>query len=130
MPTFQFNKLVRDNIAEWHRESGHEPTVTILQGKDLKAALCDKLHEEADEVHAAATRDELVEEIADVQQVIDDLLMHNKISLAELKAVQTKKREKKGGFTKGIYIENVYMPNDHDKWAAYCRKNPEKYPES
>jgi phosphoribosyl-ATP pyrophosphohydrolase len=62
-----------------------------LQNRELQAALCDKLHEEADEVHAAATRDELVEEIADVQQVIDDLLMHSKISLADLKAVQTKK---------------------------------------
>lgn len=129
MPTFQFKKLVRDNIAQWHVESGHEPTVIVLQNRELQVALCDKLHEEADEVHSAATREELIEEIADVQQIIDDLLVHSDISVAELKAVQTVKRERKGGFSKGIYIEKVYMPNDDDKWAAYCRKNPEKYPE-
>ena len=101
----------------------------VLKGRELQVALCNKLHEEADEVHAAATKEELIEEIADVQQIIDDLLMHSDISVADLKVVQTAKREKKGGFSKGIYIEKVYMPNDDDKWAAYCRKNPEKYPE-
>ena len=129
MPTFQFKKLVRDNIADWHTEAGHEPTVAVLKGRELQVALCNKLHEEADEVHAAATKEELIEEIADVQQIIDDLLMHSDISVADLKVVQTAKREKKGGFSKGIYIEKGYMPNDDDKWAAYCRKNPEKYPE-
>lgn len=121
--------MLKYNIADWHTEAGHEPTVAVLKGRELQVALCNKLHEEADEVHAAATKEELIEEIADVQQIIDDLLMYSDISVADLKAVQTAKREKKGGFSKGIYIEKVYMPNNDDKWATYCRKNPEKYPE-
>ena len=129
MPTFRYNKLVRDNIWQWHIESGHTPKGAQLTGEDLRVAIATKLHEEADEVSGAKTREELTEEIADVQQLLDDLCASQNISTEELLDIQRKKREKKGGFLKGYFIETVAMPNEHDKWVKYCRAAPDKYPE-
>lgn len=129
MPTFRYHKLVRDNIWDWHIEAGHTPTGEQLSGDALRAAMAEKLHEEADEVKGAKTRDELVEEIADVQQLLDDLCTSQAIGSDELRAVQRHKRDKKGGFLAGHYIETVKMPDEDDKWAQYCRADPSKYPE-
>lgn len=129
MPTFRYAKLVRDNITAWHKESGHVVEGRQLTGAELRAALAEKLHEEADEVSGALSHEELLEEIGDVQQIIDDLLTTEKISQEELRQVMAKKRERKGGFLKGEYIETVTIDDENDKWAQYCRRSPEKYPE-
>ncbi|MGB3023330.1 MAG: nucleoside triphosphate pyrophosphohydrolase [Candidatus Saccharimonadales bacterium] len=129
MPTFRFDKLVRDKIAKWHIESGHTPVTRQLVGADLIAALCKKLHEEADEVNGALDKDELTEEMADVQQILHDLCAVAGVDMADLEKVRVAKAERKGGFQEGVYIDTVYMPHEDDKWVAYCRKSPEKYPE-
>lgn len=129
MPTFSYRKLVRDNIPSFHDEAGHTTDVTVLRGQALSAALVTKLHEEADEVSAALQPEEFLEELADVQQIIDDLCALHGVSEETLRGVVTKKAAKKGGFQAGYYIETVTMPRDDDEWVAYCRKSPDKYPE-
>lgn len=129
MPTFKYAKLVRDNIPGWHRENGHAVDGRQLTGDELRAALCQKLHEEADEVSAADSREELIEEIGDVQQIINDLLASQNITVNELEVVIAEKAERKGGFKNGEYIETVTIDSENDKWAQYCRASPEKYPE-
>lgn len=129
MPTFRYAKLVRDNIPRFHEESGHTIKSKNLSGKELVRALAEKLHEEADEVDGALSREELVEEIADVQQIINDLCAVSSISIKELTHMINKKAARKGGFSKGAYIDTVTMPDENDEWVAYCRKSPEKYPE-
>ena len=129
MPTFKYAKLVRDNIPAFHEESGHTIAAKQLTGKALSNALIEKLHEEADEIDSALTKEELVEEIADVQQIINDLCIINDISNNDLERAITKKVQRKGGFLKGAYIDTVTMPNEDDEWVTYCRKSPDKYPE-
>ncbi len=129
MPTFKYAKLVRDNIADFHVKSGHSPTVRYLKGKELIKALCAKLHEESDEVDGALNRDELIEEIADVYQILEDLCSIESIDRLEVESIRIQKASRKGGFKRGVYIEKVEIPNDDDKWARYCRRQPEKYPE-
>lgn len=129
MPTFKYAKLVRDNIWRWHEESGHTVKGQTLQGAELRKSLSEKLHEEVDEVSLAASREELIEEIADIRQVLDDLCAEADIPEAEVTASQAKKLAKKGGFREGYYIETVTIPYEDDEWAQYCRKSPEKYPE-
>ena len=128
MPTFIFSKLVRDKIGQMHIDAGHKLTIKNLSGQDLVKALCEKLHEEADEVSSALSRDELIEEIADVQQVLNDLCKLQNINKDTLEDVRMKKESLKGGFTKGVYIDQVHMPVD-DEWVAYYRRAPSKYPE-
>lgn len=129
MPTFKYAKLVRDNIPKFHRQSGHTFKGRQLKGDELKNALCQKLHEEADEVGGALTRDELIEEIGDVQQIIDDLCKMQNIDKTELEMIMKKKADRKGSFSNGEYIDTVTIPNEDDKWVKYCRQAPEKYPE-
>ena len=129
MPTFKYAKLVRDNIADWHLQSGHTLVSYQLTKADLLRALVGKLHEEADEVSASETRESLIEELADVQEVLLTIAEHEGITLGDIEAVRMAKANRKGGFSKGIYIESVTMPNEDDKWVQYCRQSPDKYPE-
>lgn len=129
MPTFRYDKLVRDNIPAFHREAGHSIVSLTLRGKELATALIAKLHEETDEINGALTDDELLEEIADVQQIIDDLCIVHGFSREQLAHVIHKKSAKKGGFLQGAYIETVTIPDEDDEWVRYCRKSPDKYPE-
>lgn len=130
MPTFKHAKLVRDNIWGWHEKRGHIVVGHKLGGgKKLRDALCEKLHEEADEVRGALTRDELIEEIADIQQILDDLCTVEGVTKDQIEIARAKKQERKGGFLKGDYIETVSIPDENDKWAQYCRRDPNKYPE-
>ena len=129
MPTFKYAKLVRDNIPGWHRENGHTINGCRLTGKELLEALIAKLHEEADEVSGAMSRDELIEEIGDVQQIINDILASQNIAVSELEQSIRKKTGRKGGFLQGEYIESITIPDENDEWAQYCRRAPEKYPE-
>ena len=82
-----------------------------------------------DEIPVQDTVDDaVIEEIADVQQVLDNLKQLYGIGDAALQEVMTKKRERKGDFLAGHYIETVYMPTE-DTWVEYCRQSPDKYPE-
>lgn len=129
MPTFKYAKLVRDNIPGWHREKGHTVHGRQLSQDELRAALINKLHEEVDEVDGALSDDELIEEIGDVQQIIDDLCVVLEINKEAVAAVIAKKTGRKGGFLQGEYIDTVTIPDENDKWAQYCRRDPAKYPE-
>lgn len=129
MPTFRYDKLVRDTIPSLHIEAGHSIVSRKLENKELSDALIAKLHEEADEINNALDTDELLEEIADVQQIIEDLCATHGFSKEDVQHAMAVKALKKGGFLEGAYIETVTMPNENDEWVAYCRKSPEKYPE-
>lgn len=129
MPIFKYAKLVRDNIWGWHEAKGHTIRGQKLSGIKLRKALCEKLHEEADEVDGALSREELIEEIADVQQILDDLCKEEKITSEDIAKIQHEKAKRKGGFSKGHYIETVTIPDEQDKWAQYCLDRPEKYPQ-
>jgi len=129
MPTFKYAKLVRDKIPGWHVEEGHTVKGRQLSKEELKAALIEKLREEADEIDGALSQEDLIEEIGDMQQIIDDLCVVMGIRKEALAAVIAKKTDRKGGFLNGEFIETVTIPNEDDKWAQYCRQAPEKYPE-
>ncbi len=129
MPTFKYAKLVRNNIPVWHREKGHTVKGRRLSKDELRVKLIEKLREEADEVDGALGREELIEEIGDVQQIVDDLCAVMEIAKEDVAAVIAKKTGRKGGFLNGEYIDTVTIPDENDQWAQYCRRAPEKYPE-
>ncbi len=129
MLTFQFNKLIRDKILQLHSDAGHTMKYEYLQGEALKEKLREKLHEEADEIPIRDEADaEIIEEIADVQQVLDDLKREYGITSRQVSEAQTVKFDKKGGFSEGIFIHTATLP-ESDKWVKYYRNSPHKYPE-
>lgn len=111
-----YNKLVRDKMIDIYKHdvenkisaSGYEieyltPEVTLQKLKD-------KLLEESQEVFESydlQDKTQLKEELADVIEVIDAILYHNKLSLQEILALRDKKKEKKGGFESGLYLKSI-----------------------
>jgi predicted house-cleaning noncanonical NTP pyrophosphatase (MazG superfamily) len=63
-------KLVRDKIPDIIRTSGRTPHVTMLAASAYRTALYDKLREEVDELIAARTTDAIIEEAADLVEVL------------------------------------------------------------
>lgn len=127
MPKFKFDKLVRDKIVERQIASGAVPAHRQLNRQEHKNALIDKIIEESQEI-TRARPEEIAMEIADVQQALDDLKEIYDLTSEDVAQAQAEKNEKNGAFKKGIYIDYVDVNSDSD-WAAYYRKNADRYPE-
>jgi predicted house-cleaning noncanonical NTP pyrophosphatase (MazG superfamily) len=111
-----YNKLVRDKMIDIYKHDvenkisagGYE--VRYLEREETLERLKDKLLEEAHEVFDAygeTDKSHLKEEIADLIEVIDAILYHNDISLSEVLALRDAKKEKKGGFESGLFLESI-----------------------
>ena len=128
MRKFQQNKLWRDkavtNIESW----GSVVHYRRLDDAEYNEQLRLKLLEEADEVAKAKDRKALIAELADVFEVIDTLCKLHGISKEELLAVQTAKREERGGFYERLFV-TVAEHKVGGPGEKYCLADPEKYPE-
>jgi len=100
------NKLVRDKIPEIIKDNGDIPYTRTLRGEAYKAALKDKLIEEAREV-VEADNEKLIDELADVQEVIQALISECNFDTQAVNEMQKRKREDRGGFTDGIFLEST-----------------------
>ena len=100
------NKLVRDRIPEIIRASGKHPKYRIVAGNDLQEALLEKLREESDELRRA-DENERPEELADLLEIIRGLAEHLGLTMSDLNQIADKKRDKRGGFKQGIWLEAV-----------------------
>jgi predicted house-cleaning noncanonical NTP pyrophosphatase (MazG superfamily) len=127
MPKFKYAKLVRDKIVEDQVASGAKPNFRRLNALEHKEELINKIIEEAKEA-TKASPDELIAEIADIQQVIDDLKLLCGIKDEDIVKVQEIKNNKKGTFREGLFIDYVDASEDN-KWVDYYRKNPDRFPE-
>src|SRR5919202_699836 len=126
MPKFKYAKLVRDKIVEDQVASGAKPNFRRLNALEHKEELINKIIEEAKEA-TKASPDELIAEIADIQQVIDDLKLLCGIKDEDIVKVQEIKNNKKGTFREGLFIDYVDASEDN-KWVDYYRKNPDRFP--
>ncbi len=98
-------KLVRDRIPEIIlKNDGMKPRTRILKQKEYRSELLKKLQEEVSEVLAAKKPKEILEELADVEEVVDALLVSAKLTRKEVSTIQKEKRKKRGGFLKRIYL--------------------------
>lgn len=102
--TLVFKKIVRDKIPENIEFKGEAVVKKEVRGELLTKALKTKLIEEAFEVNDATSTTEIMEELADVLEVIEALKTNLEISDAEIKEIQDIKRQEKGGFDKGIIL--------------------------
>jgi len=127
MATFTFAKLVRDKIVDHQIASGARPAYRSLDPEAHKRELVQKIMEEAQEITGAPAGKE-AEEIADVQQALDDLKNLYGLSDEDVRAAQVAKNEKNGAFAKGIYVDSVTV-DEGDKWIPYYRENSDRYPE-
>lgn len=125
MRTFQLNKLVRDEIVPLTLSYGGAVKLKKLDEAAINEALVGKLIEESVELKNSELS---VEEIADLQEIIDQLCENLRVSREELIAIQKQKRTEKGGFKNGDFVETVSLPAEH-KWAKYYASDPRRFPE-
>ena len=100
-----YDKLVRDRIPEIIREAGKVPVTRFVTDKmELQLRLIDKLAEEMQEYRESAS----VEEIADILEVLQALVeqVHG-LSWEQVREIQGRKWEGRGGFRDGIVLERV-----------------------
>lgn len=99
----EYNKLVRDRIPELIQKSGFQYDITTLSEPEYRQALKDKLLEEAQEV-AQAPPGELVQELADLLEVIAALMEAYGIEDERILLERDHKRAEKGGFEHKIKL--------------------------
>lgn len=103
MSIIKYNKLVRDKMPEIIEENGGIPISRILDDKEYKKCLDEKLIEEVKEY----LKDDNEEELADVYEVFINILKYKGIELKKIEELALEKRLKRGGFDKKIYLEEV-----------------------
>ncbi len=106
----EFNKLVRDDIPKHISKGGESVRVARLSGELLLRALREKLVEESFEALDATSQHSIVEELADVQEVIGAVLKQLGVTHRDLAHRQKAKRSKSGGFEKGYILVNTNNP--------------------
>lgn len=95
-----YNKLVRDRIPEIIERSGNECKTRVLTDAEYIKMLDEKLTEELVEYR----KDQNIEELADLMEVIFALAVARGYTLEELEAVRAEKAEKRGGFEKKLLL--------------------------
>ncbi len=98
-----YNKLVRDRIPEIISTVGKTCKTEILSDEDYLHMLDAKLDEELAEYH----KDQNIEELADLLEVLRAAAIARGYTLAELERVRAEKAEKRGGFEKRILLKEV-----------------------
>ena len=126
-------KLVRDLIPELIRQSGGNPEVRALSGEELVVALGAKLGEEAAEVaEALDDREALIDELADVTEVISALKAIRGISDRDVADAAAAKAELRGRFDTGAWListvpQEICRHRDADVDAQRVRWIPERW---
>ncbi len=146
MPTFEFNKLVRDGLKEMYVDLGQEATYQDITPDEHVQLLVQKEAEEFGELEMVAAENK-PSEAADCLQILEDYVAlgeqdkadalrerlseymteHN-IDSADVRILQQQKYAKKGGFADGTYVLKLALRDD-DKWVEYYRREPERFRE-
>ena len=97
----KYNKLVRDRIPEIIQSSGKSCTTEVLSSDNYLRMIDAKLDEELAEYH----KDQNIEELADLLEVIRAAAIACGYTLEDL---EREKAAKRGGFEKRILLKEVY----------------------
>ncbi len=128
MRKFRQNKLWRDKTPALMEETGSIIHIKNLSDIEYLTCLLDKLEEESIEVKQAIKKEDVVEELADVLEVLDAICEYYAINKDELEKCKQKKLSERGGFYKRKFV-TVAEHQNNSFGEKYCLKQPEKYPE-
>ena len=97
----KYTKLVRDKIPEYIKKKGGTAIIHIADKNEYWQKLKEKLAEEVEEFK----KDENVEELADIMEVLDAVIQHKNFDRGFIEEVRRKKAEEKGRFEKMIVLD-------------------------
>ena len=99
----KYNKLVRDRIPEIIESSGNTCVTKILADEEYLRMIDAKLDEELAEYH----KDQNIEELADLLEVIFAVTIARGYTLEQLEQIRAEKATKRGAFSKKILLKEV-----------------------
>ncbi len=97
----KYNKLVRDKIPEYIRKKGGNPATHIAGETEYWQKLKEKLIEEIEEFK----KDENIEELADILEVLYAIAEYKEFDMKEVQNVKEKKAVEKGKFKDKIILD-------------------------
>ena len=95
-----YNKLVRDRIPEIILSSSRKPITSVLDKDNYKKELDKKLQEELQEY----LKDDNVEELADLVEVVYAILDFKNVSIQEFEKIRNEKVTQRGAFKDRIFL--------------------------
>ena len=101
-----YNKLVRDLIPEII-DLQSAVSIRILNHSEHLKEIKRKLYEEAQEFDESTNRSEALEELADILELIHATLPFYEATYEQLEEIRLRKKEKRGGFEKGVFLIEV-----------------------
>ena len=108
MSIIKYNKLVRDRIPEIIEASGKICKTAILDDAEYLRMLDAKLDEELAEYH----KDQNIEELADLLEVVYAAAIARGCTVGELEQVRKQKVQKRGAFQSRILLVEVQECNN------------------
>ena len=106
MKIIKYNKLVRDRIPEIIESDGKTCKTEVLNDEAYLRMIDAKLDEELAEYH----RDQNIEELADLVEVIYAAAAARGYTIEQLEQVRAEKAEKRGAFLNKLLLVEVEEP--------------------
>lgn len=131
MPTFLFNKIIREKFLTKILAEKGEYTSTYLNNDQIIQELKLKLKEEAQEVSETQNTYDLLEELSDVLEVIEGLLTASSLTMKDLSTAREAKRCARGKLRVNEKILVVKIPQCEafEDTISFLRAAPNRYPE-
>jgi predicted house-cleaning noncanonical NTP pyrophosphatase (MazG superfamily) len=108
--TVEFDKLVRDEVPDVIISRGERAATIKLGGDALILALKRKLVEEAFEALDTNSGAALLEELADIVEVVRAVAIELGVSHAQVETVRKSKARKRGAFREGMMLVSTHSP--------------------
>ena len=103
----ELNKLVRDKVPYLVAKDGGSYSLKLLSPLEHQYEITKKMYEELNEYNVATSKDGAIEELVDIVELIYAAVKLHGLSIEEFEAIRSEKRQKKGGFEKGIYLHSI-----------------------
>ncbi len=114
-----YNKLVWDNVPDIIREKGKECEVREMDDEEFEIELLKKVEEEASALPETTSRQELIDELADVVTCIEYIKSIKKITELEFADALERHARRRGRFEKKYYLvwssDSSYKTNEKSK---------------
>lgn len=99
----RYNKLIRDRIPDIILGSGGDFETRVMDPKEFRVELFNKLREEIEEVENSPDN-RLLDELADTLEVLEEIGNNNGLNFSQLRKDQLKRRQERGGFKKRLFL--------------------------
>ena len=120
---FELETLSRDNFVEQSQKNGCDVTYhTLEDDEEFLDALTQKIVEELEQVFDANTKEEVIEELADLDEILITFKSLVGIEQKDIDTARLKKLAELGGFKKRIYAEHIETPVNSKEYQYYSEK--------